>query len=89
MIYRIRRWSATLLLVMLLSLLSIMQCFAAGTVSQVNLHIGQTPDAVYLTYSAPDTAQGAFSVTGPKGTADYAANPVWSDSAGKYFILPK
>ena len=76
MIYRLRRWSAALLLGMLLSLLSILQCFAAGTVSQVNLHIWQTPDAVYLTYSAPDAAQGTFSVTGPKGTADYAANPV-------------
>ena len=63
MIYRLRRWSAALLLGMFLSLLSILQCFAAGSVSQVNLHIGQTPDAVYLTYSAPDTAQGAFSVT--------------------------
>ena len=51
MIYRLRRWSAALLLGMLLSLLSILQCFAAGTVSQVNLHIGQTPDAVYLTYT--------------------------------------
>ena len=38
MIYRLRRWSAALLLGMLLSLLSILQCFAAGTVSQVNLH---------------------------------------------------
>lgn len=89
MIYRLRRWSAALLLGMLLSLLTILQCFAAGSVSQVNLHIGQTPDAVYLTYSAPDTAQGAFSVTGPKGTADYTANPVWSDSAGKYLYSAK
>ena len=89
MIYRLRRWSAALLLGMFLSLLSILQCFAAGNVSQVNLHIGQTPDAVYLTYSAPDAAQGAFSVTGPKGTADYAANHVWSDSAGKYLYSAK
>lgn len=89
MIYRLRRWSAALLLGMFLSLLSVLQCFAADTVSQVNLHIGQTPDAVYLTYSAPDAAQGAFSVTGPKGTANYAANPVWSDSAGKYLYSAK
>ena len=89
MIYRIRRWSAALLLGMLLSLLSILQCFAAGSVSQVNLHIGQTPDAVYFTYSAPDAAQGTFSVTGPKVTADYDANPVWSDSAGKYLYSAK
>ena len=74
---------------MFLSLLSILQCCAAGTVSQVNLHIGQTPDVVYLTYSAPDAAQGTFSVTGAKGTADYAANPVWSDSAGKYLYSAK
>ena len=60
MIYRLRRWSAALLLGMFLSLLSILQCFAAGTVSQVNLHIGQTPDSVYLTYSAPDAAQERF-----------------------------
>lgn len=89
MIYRLKRWSAALLLGMFLSLLSILQCFAAGTVSQVNLHIGQTPDAVYLTYSAPDAVQEAFSVTGPKGTVDYAANPVWSDSAGKYLYSAK
>ena len=54
MIYRLRRWSAALLLGMLLSLLSILQCFAAGTVSQVNLHIWQTPDAIYLTYSGAE-----------------------------------
>ena len=89
MIYRLRRWSAALLLGMFLSLLSILQCFAAGTVSQVNLHIGQTPDTVYLTYSAPYTEQGAFSVTGPKGTADYTVNPVWSDSAGQYLYSAK
>ena len=68
-----------------MSLLCILPCFAAGGVSQVNLHIGQTPDSVYLTYSAPDAAQGAVSVTGPEGMrAAYTAAPVWSDSAGKY-----
>ena len=60
MIYRLRRWSAALLLGIFLNLLSILQCFAAGTVSQVNLHIGQTPDAVYLTYSAPDEHRDRF-----------------------------
>ena len=82
---RVGRWSAALFLGVLLSLLCILPCFAAGGVSQVNLHIGQTPDSVYLTYSAPDAAQGAVSVTGPEGMrAAYTAAPVWSDSAGKY-----
>ena len=63
---RVGRWSAALFLGVLLSLLCILPCFAVGGVSQVNLHIGQTPDTVYLTYSAPDAAQGAVSVTGPE-----------------------
>ena len=82
---RTGRWSAALLLGMLLCLLCTLPCFAAGVVSQVDLHIGQTPDKVYLTYSAPDAAQGAVTVTGPGGTTAYTAAPVWSDSAGKYF----
>ena len=86
---RIVRRSAALLLGVLLSLLCILPCFAAGSVSQVNLHIGQTPDTVYLTYSAPDAAQGAVSVTGPEGAAAYTAAPVWSDSAGKYLYSAK
>ena len=86
---RVGRWSAALFLGVLLSLLCILPCFAAGGVSQINLHIGQTPDTVYLTYSAPDAAQGAVSVTGPEGMRAYTAAPVWSDSAGKYLYSAK
>ena len=67
-----------------MSLFCILPGFAAGSVGQVNLQIGQTPDTVYLTYSAPDAAQGAVSLTGPGRTAAYTAAPAWSDSAGKY-----
>ena len=81
---RIGRWSVSLFLGVLLGLLCAFPCFAAGDVRQVNLHIGQTPDTVYLTYSAPDAAQGAVSVTGPEGAAADTAAPVWSGSAGKY-----
>ena len=56
---------------------------------QVNLHIGQTPDTVYLTYSAPGAAQGAVAVTGPGGTSAYTAAPVWSYSAEKYLYSVK
>ena len=87
--FRVGRWSAALFLGVLLSLLCILPCFAAGGVSQVNLHIVQTPDTVYLTYSAPDAAQGAVSVTGPEGMSAYTATPVWSDSAGKYLYSAK
>ena len=88
--FRVGRWSAALFLGVLLSLLCILPCFVAGGVSQVNLHIGQTPDTVDLTYSAPDAAQGAVSVTGPEGMrATYTAAPVWSDSAGKYLYSAK
>ena len=87
---RVIRRSAALLLAMLSSLLCALPCFAAGGVGQVNLHIGQTPDTVYLTYSAPGAAQGAVSVTGPEGMrAAYTAAPVWSDSAGKYLYSAK
>lgn len=81
---RLGRWSAVLLLGALLSLFCTLPGFAAGSVGQVNLQIGQTPDTVYLTYSAPDAAQGAVSLTGPGRTAAYTAAPAWSDSAGKY-----
>lgn len=84
---RVIRRSAALLLAMLLSLLCALPCFAAGGVGQVNLHIGQTPDTVYLTYSAPDAAQGAVAVTGPGGTSAYTAAPVWSDPARKIPLL--
>ena len=87
--FRVGRWSAALFLGVLMSLLCILPCFAAGGVSQVNLHIGQTPDTVYLTYSAPDAVQGAVSVTGPEGMSAYTATPVWSDSAGKYLYSAK
>ena len=86
---RVIRRSAALLLAMLLSLLCALPCFAAGGVGQVNLPIGQTPDTVYLTYSAPDAAQGAVAVTGPGGTSAYTAAPVWSDPAGKYLYSVK
>ena len=86
---RIGRWSAALFLGVLLSLLCILPCFVAGGVSQVNLHIGQTPDTVDLTYSAPDAVQGAVSVTGPEGMSAYTATPVWSDSAGKKLYFAK
>ena len=79
---RIGRWSVSLFLGVLLGLLCAFPCFAAGDVRQVNLHIGQTPDTVYLTYSAPDAAQGAFSVTGPEGAAAYTAAPSAGSDVG-------
>ena len=87
--FRIGRWGALLLLGMLLSLFCTIPGFATGGVDQVNLHIGQTPDTVYLTYSASDAAQGAVSVTGPEGAIAYTAIPAWSDSAGKYLYSAK
>lgn len=87
--FRSGKWSAALLVGILLNLLCVLNCLAADTVSQVNLHIGQTPDAVYLTYSASDAAQTAVSVTGMDGTNAYTAAPAWSDSAGKYLYSAK
>lgn len=80
----IRTWGIAALLGAALSLFCILPCLAAGSVGQVTLHIGQTPDTAYLTYSAPDAVHGAVTVTGPAGTAVYTAAPVWSDPAGKY-----
>lgn len=86
---RVGRWSVALFLGILLSLVCVPPCFAADGVGQVNLHIAQMSNTVYLTYSAPDAAQGAVSVTGPVGTTSYTATPVWSDSAGKYLYSTK
>lgn len=80
----IRTWGIAALLGAALSLFCILPCLAAGSVGQVTLHIGQTPDTAYLTYSAPDAVHGAVTVTGPAGTAVYTAAPIWSDPAGKY-----
>ena len=80
----IRTWGIAALLGAALSLFCILPCLAAGSVGQVTLHIGQTPDTAYLTYSAPDAVHGAVTVTGPAGTAVYTAAPTWSDPAGKY-----
>lgn len=71
---RVGRWSAALFLGMLLSLLCALPCFAAGGVSQVNLHVGQTPDTVYLTYSAPDAAQADLL---GREAAEAKANDQW------------
>ena len=79
----IRTWGIAALLGTALSLFCILPCLAAGSVGQVTLHIGQTPDTAYLTYSAPDAVHGAVTVTGPAGTAVYTAAPIWSDPAGK------
>ena len=80
----IRTWGIAALLGAALSLFCILPCLAAGSVGQVTLHIGQTPDTAYLTYSAPDAVHGAVTVTGPAGTAVYTSAPTWSDPAGKY-----
>lgn len=79
-----KKWGAALLLGLLLSLSCLLPCSAAGTVEQANVHIGQTSDTVYLTYSAPDSGQSAVSVTGPQGTTAYTAAASWSGTAGKY-----
>lgn len=78
----IRRVGTTVFLGLLLSVL--LPCAAAAGVGQVNLHIGQSPDCVYLTYSAPDASQGAVSVAGPEGTLTYSAQAAWSNTAEKY-----
>ena len=70
----IRTWGIAALLGAALSLFCILPCLAAGSVGQVTLHIGQTPDTAYLTYSAPDAVHGAVTVTGPAGTAALLEN---------------
>lgn len=56
--------------------------FAAGSVGEVNLHMGQSADTVYLTYTS--SSRTAAPVRVPAGSAAYLAQSSWSDSAGKY-----
>lgn len=65
-------------------LLSMSRGLAASGVGQVNVHLGQEPGTVYLTYSAPTDSAGGVTVTGETGTAAYTALPGWSEDAGKY-----
>lgn len=81
---RTYRIGAVLLTVLLFTVSLIPTCFAAGSVGEVNLHIGQSADTVYLTYTSSDKAVAPVTVTGPLGTSTYPAQSVWSDSAGKY-----
>lgn len=81
---RFYRASAILLTALLLITSVVPTCFAAGSVGEVNLHIGQSADTVYLTYTSFDKAAAPVTVTGPLGTNTYPAQSVWSDSAGKY-----
>lgn len=78
------RAGAILLTALLLLASVVPTCFAAGSVGEVDLHIGQSADTVYLTYTSSDKAAAPVAVTGPLGTNAYPAQSVWSDSAGKY-----
>lgn len=78
------RVGAILLAVLLFTVSLIPTCFAAGSAGEVNLHVGQSADTVYLTYTSSKRAVAPVIVTGPKGTTTYPAQSVWSDSAGKY-----
>lgn len=53
-------------------------------VEQVNLHIGQSADTVYLTYTSGEEAAEPVTVAGPDGTDSYTPRSTWSDSAEKY-----
>lgn len=57
----------------------------AGSVGQVNLHIGQSADTVYLTCTSSEESEGPVLVTGPAGETSYETTSDWSDDAGKYF----
>lgn len=78
------RVSVILLTALLLIISFVPTCFAAGSVGEVNLHIGQSADTVYLTYTSSDRAAAPVTVTGPRGTNAYPVQAAWSDSAGKY-----
>lgn len=67
------RVGAILLTALLLVASLIPACFAAGNVGEVNLHIGQTADTVYLTYTSLEETAKPVVVHGPKGkTTDTA-----------------
>lgn len=53
-------------------------------VGQVNLHIGQSADTVYLTYTSAEEEPSPVLVTGPGGTVSYTPQTDWSEDAGKY-----
>lgn len=76
------RAGIVLLIALLLSILS--TCFAAGGVGEVNLHMGQSADTVYLTYTSSDKNTAPVAVTGPAGTTAYPVQLTWSDAAEKY-----
>ncbi|MFR8332197.1 MAG: hypothetical protein ACLU9S_07400 [Oscillospiraceae bacterium] len=75
--------SGAMLLTALLFIASLVPTrFAAGSVGEVNLHMGQSADTVYLTYTS--SSRTAAPVRVPAGSAAYLAQSSWSDSAGKY-----
>ena len=75
--------SGAMLLTALLFIASLVPTrFAAGSVGVVNLHMGQSADTVYLTYTS--SSRTAAPVRVPAGSAAYLAQSSWSDSAGKY-----
>lgn len=76
--------SAVALSTACLLLVLITNCFAAGNAEQVNLHVGQSADTVYLTYTSSEDSEAPAVVTGPEGTASYKVHSLWSKTAGKY-----
>lgn len=81
---KIYRAGAALLAALLLIASLIPTCFATESVGEVNLHMGQSADTVYLTYTSPSKTAAPVRVTGPAGSASYPSHSFWSDSAGKY-----
>lgn len=56
----------------------------AVAVGQVNLHIGQSADTVYLTYTSSREEGASVVVTGPGGTTAYATQSSLPEGAEKY-----
>ena len=50
------RVGAILLTVLLFTVSLVPTCFAAGSIGEVNLHVGQSADTVYLTYTSSKKA---------------------------------
>lgn len=78
------RAGAILLALLLLMTSLVPTCLAAGGTGEVNLHMGQSADTVYLTYTSSGKTADPVAVTGPAGITAYPVQSAWSDSAGKY-----
>lgn len=78
------RFGAILLMALLLIVSVVPNDSASGSVGEINLHIGQSADTVYLTYTSSDKTAAPVSIMGPLGTNTYPVQSSWSDSAGKY-----